>query len=63
MKTIITKITVIGRTVWTEYNRNGVAYEGFNSYDTFEQAKAEAEKLLNIFNADFISGTDKIVYC
>ena len=62
MKTIITKITVTGTTVWTEYNRNGVAYEGFTIHDTFEQAKAEAERQKNIFNGIFISGTREIIF-
>lgn len=63
MKAIITKITVRGRQVFTTYNRNGMEYDGFSVHNTIKEAEDEAERLLNIFDADFISGTDKIVYC
>lgn len=62
MKTIITEITVIGRQVFTTYNRNGMEYDGFSVHNTIKEAEAEAERLLNIFDADFISGTKEIIF-
>ena len=61
MKRLIKEVTVntTANRVHTTYEFKGKEYEGFTVHNTLEEAIKEAEKMIKIWDRDFMSVVDK----
>jgi len=59
MGTLMTEITVSGNKVFTTYSRNSQSYDGFDVFETREEAISHSEKLMsyNVFDNDFFTNS------
>lgn len=59
MKTLITEVTLQVQedsfVVWTDYKHNNTTYNGFTPYTNLEEAVSEAYRMVNVWNAEFMS--------